>query len=118
MFDLHAVSIFATGTGLIVNRCVCIILVFVNKQAFWRWRFPNIGIEGVEIRKTDKRQKSYITLGQNATTLSGGEAQRIKLAKELSKLDTKKCISTLIKPSPLHASQRPPLTLKLNRPAL
>jgi hypothetical protein len=31
---------------LIVNRCVCIILVFVNKQAFWRWRFPNMGIEG------------------------------------------------------------------------
>jgi hypothetical protein len=45
---------------LIVNRCVCIILVFVNKQAFWRWRFPNMGIEGVELRKTDKRQKSYI----------------------------------------------------------
>jgi hypothetical protein len=32
-----------------------------NKQAFWRWRFPNMGIEGVELRKTDKRQKSYIT---------------------------------------------------------
>ena len=42
-----------------VNMCVCIILVFVNKQAFWRWRFPNMGIEGVELSKTDKRQQSY-----------------------------------------------------------
>ena len=42
-----------------VKMCVCIILVFVNKQAFWRWRFPNMGIEGVELSKTDKRQKSY-----------------------------------------------------------
>ena len=45
-----------------VNMCVCIILVFVNKQTFWRWRFPNMGIEGVELSKTDKRQKSHITI--------------------------------------------------------
>jgi hypothetical protein len=36
--------------------------LFVNKQAFWRWRIPNMGIEGVELSKTDKRQKSYITI--------------------------------------------------------
>lgn len=58
----------------------------------------------------------YIHLGQNATTLSGGEAQRVKLAKELSKRSTGKTLYLLDEPTTgLHFEDVRHLLTVLNR---
>ncbi|GAA9952503.1 excinuclease ABC subunit UvrA [Helicobacter pylori] len=59
-------------------------------------KFPKIAVKLKTLIDVDL---GYITLGQNATTLSGGEAQRIKLAKELSKKDTGKTLYILDEPT-------------------
>jgi len=58
----------------------------------------------------------YVTLGQSAVTLSGGEAQRVKLATELSKRDTGQTIYILDEPTTgLHFEDIKHLLLVLNR---
>ena len=58
----------------------------------------------------------YITLGQNAVTLSGGEAQRIKVSKELSRKDTGKTLYILDEPTTgLHFADIDRLTGVLHR---
>ncbi|MBQ0712182.1 MAG: excinuclease ABC subunit UvrA, partial [Porticoccus sp.] len=59
---------------------------------------------------------SYIKLGQSATTLSGGEAQRVKLSKELSKRDTGNTLYILDEPTTgLHFHDIQQLLLVLHR---
>ena len=59
---------------------------------------------------------SYISLGQNATTLSGGEDQRVKLSKELSKSDTGQTLYILDEPtSGLHFHDIKQLLLVISR---
>ena len=61
--------------------------------------FENVPKIKKKLQTIDDVGLGYIKLGQNATTLSGGEAQRVKLATELSKASTGKTIYILDEPT-------------------
>jgi excinuclease ABC subunit A len=61
--------------------------------------FRNVPVVAKKLETLTDVGLSYIRLGQNATTLSGGEAQRVKLAKELSKRDTGNTLYILDEPT-------------------
>lgn len=73
----------------ILNMTVDEALVFFNKKEDVREKLIILQAVGL----------GYVRLGQPATTLSGGEAQRIKLAAELSKKDTGKTLYILDEPT-------------------
>ena len=77
--------------------------------------FKNIPAIFKKIETLQKVGLGYVSLGQNATTLSGGEAQRVKLAKELSKRSTGKTLYLLDEPTTgLHFSDIQKLLTVLN----
>ncbi len=61
--------------------------------------FKNVPVVSKKLQTLIDVGLAYIRLGQNATTLSGGEAQRVKLAKELSKRDTGRTLYILDEPT-------------------
>ena len=61
--------------------------------------FENIPAIAKKLKTLKDVGLGYIHLGQQATTLSGGEAQRVKLSTELSKLSTKKTLYILDEPT-------------------
>jgi excinuclease ABC subunit A len=61
--------------------------------------FKNVPVVEKKLQTLDKVGLGYIRLGQPATTLSGGEAQRIKLSAELSRRDTGRTLYILDEPT-------------------
>ncbi|HSD69432.1 MAG TPA: excinuclease ABC subunit UvrA, partial [Woeseiaceae bacterium] len=78
--------------------------------------FQNVPVISKKLQTLLDVGLSYIRLGQNATTLSGGEAQRVKLAKELSKRDTGNTLYILDEPTTgLHFQDIEQLLVVLHR---
>ncbi len=78
--------------------------------------FRNVSVVSKKLQTLLDVGLSYIRLGQNATTLSGGEAQRVKLARELSKRDTGSTLYILDEPTTgLHFHDIEQLLLVLHR---
>jgi excinuclease ABC subunit A len=78
--------------------------------------FVNVGFLHRKIKTLQDVGLGYVTLGQSAVTLSGGEAQRVKLATELAKRDTGQTIYILDEPTTgLHFEDIRHLLAVLNR---
>ncbi len=90
-YNRETLEIFYKGKSIsdVLNMTVDEAVVF----------FENIPKIYRKIKTIQEVGLGYITLGQQATTLSGGEAQRVKLAEELSKRDTGNTLYILDEPT-------------------
>ena len=85
------------------NKTITEVLAMTVEEALGF--FENIPPLQRKLETLNKVGLGYITLGQPATTLSGGEAQRVKLSRELSKRSTGRTLYVLDEPSVgLHAA--------------
>ena len=79
------------------ERNICEVLDMTAEEA--RAFFDAVPVLARKLQTLIDVGLSYIKLGQSATTLSGGEAQRVKLSRELSKRDTGKTLYILDEPT-------------------
>ncbi len=96
------------------GKSIADVLELTVEQAFELMEpFPSIA---VKLRTLMEVGLGYITLGQSATTLSGGEAQRVKLSRELSRRGTGRTLYILDEPTTgLHFEDTRKLLEVLNR---
>ncbi|HLG20990.1 MAG TPA: excinuclease ABC subunit UvrA, partial [Bdellovibrionota bacterium] len=96
------------------GKSIAEVLAMTVKDA--RDLFSRVPTIQDKLATLDEVGLGYITLGQSATTLSGGEAQRIKLAKELTKRSTGRTVYILDEPTTgLHFEDIRKLLEVLNR---
>ena len=90
-FNIETLAIHYRGKSIadVLDMTVADALEFLQQQPRIRARLDLLNDVGL----------GYIHLGQSATTLSGGEAQRVKLATELSKRDTGRTLYILDEPT-------------------
>ncbi len=96
-FNQETLSIQYTSMGQDLSKNIAQVLKMTVAEALKF--FKNISGLVPKLKTMDDVGLGYLELGQPATSLSGGEAQRIKLATELSKRDTGKTIYILDEPT-------------------
>ena len=114
---------------LVLKQCIKIFMVstaktdriflffqLIQKYIFYRIVFENIPKIRRRLETIQEVGLGYVKLGQSSTTLSGGEAQRVKLATELSKRSTGKTVYILDEPTTgLHSEDVRKLISVLNK---